>query len=204
VFDTTACIARQLFDLERLATAAQPLPIADLGWLRLGALRAMFAGIFDPPVGGARWSTPARITIDHRAGCDAARCCCWRGSACCRLAAAARAQTPTAVVRFDFARAGQPVSGHLVPSTAAAAQRNPRDRAGETRGETLRHPAHGVDQAGCRRPACRRTGQARLASDAELAVAALGSRGRDPLFIALPELRATALVARDRNSRQRR
>src|SRR5262249_32080829 len=51
VFDTTACLhPKQLFDVDRLAASAQPLPIADLGWLRLGALRALFAGLFDPPV----------------------------------------------------------------------------------------------------------------------------------------------------------
>ena len=72
MFDTTACLhPQQLFDVERLATAAQPLPVADLGWLRLGALRAMFAGLFDPPVGGAPLVHARRMTIDHRAGCDA-------------------------------------------------------------------------------------------------------------------------------------
>ena len=35
VFDTTACLhPQQLFDVERLATAAQPVPVADLGWLQ--------------------------------------------------------------------------------------------------------------------------------------------------------------------------
>ena len=69
VFDTTACLhPQQLFDIERLATAAQPLPVADLGWLRMGALRAMFAGMFDPPVGGAPLVHARRITIEHRAG----------------------------------------------------------------------------------------------------------------------------------------
>ena len=55
VFDTTACLRpQQLFDVERLATRARSRcrsPIsAGCGWARL---RALFAGMFDPPVGGA-------------------------------------------------------------------------------------------------------------------------------------------------------
>src|SRR5262249_53458182 len=72
VFDTTACVRPQhLFNVDRLAGAARPLPVADLGWLRLGALRALFAGLFDPPVGGAPLVQARRITIEHLPGCDA-------------------------------------------------------------------------------------------------------------------------------------
>src|SRR6185436_8756200 len=121
VFDTTACVRpQQLFDVERLATAAQPLPIADLGWLRLGALRAMFAGIFDPPVGGAPLVQAARVTVLHRPGSDAAALLllAWIGVLLGWRPLRA-AQTSDGGVRFDFARAGQPVAGYLVPADGA-------------------------------------------------------------------------------------
>src|SRR4051812_6553492 len=121
VVDTTACLRpQQLFDLERLASMAHPLPVADLGWLRLGALRAMFAGIFDPPVGGAPLVEAARVTIRHRAGSDAAGLLllAWLG-VLLGWRPLRSAQTSDGGVRFDFARAGQPVVGHLVPTGGA-------------------------------------------------------------------------------------
>ena len=52
--------------------AAQPLPVADLGWLRLGALRAAVRGAVRS-AGGRRAAacSAARVTIRHRAGSDA-------------------------------------------------------------------------------------------------------------------------------------
>ena len=186
VFDTTACVRpQQLFDVERLATAAQPLPIADLGWLRLGALRAMFAGIFDPPVGGAPLVQAARVTVLHRAGSDAAALLllAWIGVLLGWRPLRA-AQTSDGGVRFDFARAGQPVAGYLVPADGACGRSGMfgievTTHAGER--YAIRRTA--VDQAELRTPGVPpKPVKLDSPSDAELAVAALGSRGRDPLF----------------------
>jgi glucose-6-phosphate dehydrogenase assembly protein OpcA len=186
VFDTTACLRpQQLFDLERLATAAHSLPIADLGWLRLGALRAMFAGIFDPPVGGAPLVEAARVTIRHRAGSDAAGLLllAWLG-VLLGWRPLRSAQTSDGGVRFDFARAGQPVLGHLVPTDGACG------RSGMFGIEVTTHAGEryaiwrtALDQAELQTPGfAPRPVKLDSPSDAELAVAALGSRGRDPLF----------------------
>jgi glucose-6-phosphate dehydrogenase assembly protein OpcA len=186
VFDTTACLRpQQLFDLERLATAAHSLPIADLGWLRLGALRAMFAGIFDPPVGGAPLVEAARVTIRHRAGSDAAGLLllAWLG-VLLGWRPLRSAQTSDGGVRFDFARAGQPVLGHLVPTDGACGRSGMfgievTTHAGER--YAIRRTA--LDQAELQTPGfAPRPVKLDSPSDAELAVAALGSRGRDPLF----------------------
>jgi len=186
VFDTTACVRpQQLFDVERLATAAQPLPIADLGWLRLGALRAMFAGIFDPPVGGAPLVQAARVTVLHRAGSDAAALLllAWIGVLLGWRPLRA-AQTSDGGVRFDFARAGQPVAGYLVPADGACGRSGMfgievTTHAGER--YAIRRTA--VDQAELLTPGVPpKPVKLDSPSDAELAVAALGSRGRDPLF----------------------
>ena len=111
---------QQLFDVERLATAAQPLPVADLGWLRLGALRAMFAGLFDPPVGGAPLVQAARVTIRHRAGSDASALLllAWLG-VLLGWRPLRSAQTSDGGLRFDFVRAGQAVAGYLAPADGA-------------------------------------------------------------------------------------
>jgi glucose-6-phosphate dehydrogenase assembly protein OpcA len=176
---------QQLFDVERLAAAAQPLPVADLGWLRLSALRTQFAGMFDPPVGGAPLVQAARVTIHHRPGSDATALLllAWIG-VLVGWRPLRSVQTSDGGVRFDFARAGQPVAGHLIPSDGACG------RSGILGIEVATHAG---DRYGIRRTAL---DQAELQtpgvpgkpvkldspSDAELAVAALGPRGRDPLF----------------------
>jgi glucose-6-phosphate dehydrogenase assembly protein OpcA len=186
VFDTTACKRPdQLFDLERIATAAQPLPIADLGWLRLGSLRALFAGLFDPPVGGAPLVHARRITIDHRAGCDACALLllAWIGVQVGWRPLRA-AQTPEGGVRFDFARAGQTVSGHLVPGDGPCGRSGILAITVETGDERYAIRRTALDQTVLHTPGVPpKPVKLDSPSDAELAIAALGSRGRDPLFI---------------------
>jgi glucose-6-phosphate dehydrogenase assembly protein OpcA len=186
VFDTTACLRpQQLFDIDRLAVAAQPLPITDLGWLRLGALRALFAGLFDPPVGGAPLMHARRIVIEHRPGSDASALLmlAWIGV---RLGwrPLRSAQTSDGGLRFDFVRAGQPVAGHLVPGDGACGRSGilgiELTTTGDERYGTRRTA---LDQALLHTPGVpARTVKLDSPSDAELAVAALGGRGRDPLF----------------------
>jgi glucose-6-phosphate dehydrogenase assembly protein OpcA len=186
VFDTTACVRpQQLFDVERLATAARPLPVADLGWLRLGALRAQFAGMFDPPVGGAPLVQAARVTINHRAGCDASALLLlsWVG-VLLGWRPLRSAQTSDGGLRFDFARAGQSVAGHLVPADGACG------RSGilgielvTSSGDRYAIRRTALDQALLQTPGVPpKPVKLDSPSDAVLAVAALGSRGRDPLF----------------------
>jgi hypothetical protein len=186
IFDTTACLRpQQLFNLDRLAGAARPLPIADLGWLRLGALRALFAGLFDPPVGGAPLVHARRVTIEHRAGCDASALLMlsWIGGQL-GWRPLRSAQTSDGGLRFDFARAGQPVAGHLVPGTGACGRSGILAVEVTTTDDeryAIRRTA--LDQALLQTPAVPpRPVKLDSPSDAELAVAALGARGRDPLF----------------------
>jgi hypothetical protein len=213
VFDTTACLQpKQLFEVDRLAGAAHPLPVSDLGWLRLGALRALFAGMFDPPVGGGPLVRARRVAIEHRAGCDASALLtlAWIGVQLGWRPLRA-AQTSDGGVRFDFDRPGNP---ERVPGPPRDGPRraelagSPRDRAGQPVAGYL-IPADGpcgrsgilaveVTTADDERYAIRRTAidhtllqtpglppkpvKLDSPSDAELAVAALGARGRDPLF----------------------
>ena len=186
VFDTTACLRpQQLFDVDRLATAAQPLPVADLGWLRLGALRTQFAGLFDPPVGGAPLVQAARVTINHHAGSDASALLllAWLGVQL-GWRPLRSAQTSDGGLRFDFARAGQPVAGYLVPADGACGRSGIMGIEVVTVGGdryAIRRTA--IDQAVLQTPGVPpKPVKLDSPSDAELAVAALGSRGRDPLF----------------------
>jgi hypothetical protein len=187
VFDTTACLQpQQLFDIERLASAAQPLPVSDLGWLRLGALRSLFAGMFDPPVGGAPLVHARRVTIEHRTGSDASALLllAWLGGQL-GWRPLRSAQTSDGGVRFDFTRAGQPVSGHLVPADGPGGRSGifGVDLSSGPNGDRYAIRRTARDQAMLQTPGVpARPVKLDSPSDAELAVAALGSRGRDPLF----------------------
>ncbi len=71
IVDTGSCSAPlHLQDLQRLAARTAPRPVADLGWLRLGSFRVLFASLFDPPVGGAPLRGATRLGIRHGAGGD--------------------------------------------------------------------------------------------------------------------------------------
>ena len=188
VFDTTACLhPRQLFDIERLATAAQPVPVTDLGWLRLGALRALFAGLFDPPVGGGPLAQAARVTIHHRRGADASALLvlAWLG-VLLDWRPLRSAQTSDGGLRFDFSSGAlqRRVEGHLAPTDGACG------RSGmfgielvTVGGERYAIRRTALDQAVLQTPGVPpKPVKLDSSSDAEIAVAALGSRGRDPLF----------------------
>jgi len=66
VIDTGRCVgARELGAVCRLG-AINRVEIGDLGWLRLAGFRLLFAGLFDPPVGGGPLAMASHIEIEHR------------------------------------------------------------------------------------------------------------------------------------------
>ncbi len=66
VIDTGRCTgARELAALCRLGTINR-VEVGDLGWLRLAGFRLLFAGLFDPPVGGGPLLAATHFEIEHR------------------------------------------------------------------------------------------------------------------------------------------
>jgi glucose-6-phosphate dehydrogenase assembly protein OpcA len=66
VIDTGRCRgASDLQSLERIVDLAAT-DVADLGWARLDNFRLLFAGLFDPPVGGGPLQSAARVVVRHR------------------------------------------------------------------------------------------------------------------------------------------
>ena len=118
-----------------------------------------------------------------------APCCCWRGSACCSAGArCARPRPRTAVSDLISPAAGQPVSGHLVPADRPCGRSGilcVELAVGQGRDDeryAFRRTA--IDQAVLQTPGVpAKPVKLDSPSDAELAVAALGARGRDPLFV---------------------
>lgn len=189
IVDTGSCVRPpHLFDLQRLAAHAHPLPVADLGWLRLGSLRLLFAGLFDPPVGGAPLHRATRLTIRHRPGGDlsALLLVAWLGQML-GWRPLRSAQTSDGGLRFDFAR-GDGAAGGIEAFLL------PTDGACDATGVLAIELADGgrdeylvcrtaIDQASVQLPiAPAKAVKLDAYSDADLCVAALGPRGRDPLF----------------------
>jgi hypothetical protein len=188
VTDTTICgRPDQLFGLLQLIARAQPLPVADIGWLRLGGVRSMFAGLFDPPIGGGPLAGATRVVVRHRAGCDASALLlvAWLGV---RLdwRPLRSAQTSDGGLRLDFQRGDAPgaaIAVHMVPSGGACGKSGFLGielYAGNDRYAVSRIA---IDQAAVEVPiAPARMMKLDAHDDAELCVDALGPRGRDPLF----------------------
>lgn len=66
VVDTGRCGgARDLAGVCRLAAASR-VEVGDLGWLRLTGFRLLFAGLFDPPVGGGPLLAARHLEIEYR------------------------------------------------------------------------------------------------------------------------------------------
>jgi glucose-6-phosphate dehydrogenase assembly protein OpcA len=189
VLDTTACLRpRQLFELDRIAARAHPLPVADLGWLRLGGLRSLFAGLFDPPVGGGPLARATRLDIRHLAGADALALMfvAWLGV---RLGWRPLRASPTSDggIRFELARGEgdrDVVEARLIPDDGPCGKSG--ILAATIEAENDRYAVHrtAFDQTRLETPvAPPRVVKIDSYTDAELAVAALGPRGRDPLFV---------------------
>ena len=194
IVDTTICARpEQLFTVQQLAARAQTLPVADLGWLRLGPVRSLFTGLFDPPIGGAPLAAASRVVVRHRAGCDASALLlvAWLGV---RLdwRPLGAVQTSDGGLRLDFQRGdapGRAIAVHMVPSAGACG------RSGflglELYGDGARYAVTrtAIDEATVEAPiAPAKVVKLDAHADAELCVDALGRRGRDPLFARCLEL----------------
>ena len=205
VLDTTACLRpKHLFDFERLATTAHPLPIADLAWLRLGPLRSLFAGMFDPPVGGGPLQRATRLAVTHRAGSDAAALLmlAWIG-----VLLDWRPPAFGADLRWRLALRLRPRQhnrhGDAHPGRRAVWQERHAGGRARGRGGAIRDPSHGPGSGGAGDAA--RAVEARHAGRAFRRRAVRGGAGlaRPRSAVrALPDLRPPALVARARQRRQ--
>jgi Glucose-6-phosphate dehydrogenase subunit len=195
IVDTGACDRpTRLSGLRQLADGTRAgVAVGDLGWLRMASYRQLFAGLFDPPVGGGPLARARRVTIHHRGGADVSALLLaswlalrlgWRPEAA--------AVSATGGLDLRFSRPGSPGS----PPVEVALMPSPT-RCG-TSGIIAIELAAPVPGGGDEIYAVRRTAEdhaelvlpiapARVVkldsrSDAELCVAALGRPGRDPLL----------------------
>jgi glucose-6-phosphate dehydrogenase assembly protein OpcA len=188
ITDTTVCARpQQLFALQQLVARAQPLPITDIGWLRLGSVRAMFAGLFDPPVGGAPLAAATRVLVRHRPGCDASALLlvAWLGVKL-DWRPLRSAQTSEGGLRLDFQRGEDPaaeIAVHMVPSEGACGKSGILGMELYAGGDRYAVSRTAIDHAAAEVPiAPPKLVKLDAHADAELCVDALGPRGRDPLF----------------------
>jgi glucose-6-phosphate dehydrogenase assembly protein OpcA len=199
IVDTGGCDRpARLLGLRRLADSARGgLVLGDLGWLRLASYRLLFAGLFDPPVGGGPLARARRVTIHHRGGADvsALLLAAWLAVRLgWRAQGAAAAAGGGLDLRFapgetSGAAAGPaPIEVALVPSPErcgtsgiiAIELRAAHPRGGE---EVYAVRRTAEDHAELTLPiAPPRVVKLDSRSDAELCVAALGPAGRDPLM----------------------
>jgi glucose-6-phosphate dehydrogenase assembly protein OpcA len=166
---------RGLAEILRIASAVD---LADLGWLRQVAFRALLAGIFDPPVGAESLGRLRRVRLD----------CARHGAATAQLLLgwlASRLEWPHVTRAGGGWRAGD-VAIELVVRDVDAGRDGIYQILLETdRGEAFSITDSGpewleVKAAGLPTRTVAAPDAAR--SDAELVVAALGARGHDPLF----------------------
>lgn len=186
IVDTGTCAGPlHLQDLQRLAARMNPRPVADLGWLRLASFRLLFAGLFDPPVGGGPLRSATRLAVRHRAGGDvsALLLVSWLGELLGWRPLRA-AETPDGGLRFDFDRPdGGSLEAFVIPTAGACDQSAILSIELASGSDEYVVSREAIDQARLRLPiAPARTVKLDAYSDADICVAALGPRGRDPLF----------------------
>ena len=186
IVDTGSCAGRRTCSISSAWRRDAPRPVADLGWLRLGSLRLLFAGLFDPPVGGAPLRGATRLTVRHRAGGDvsALLLVAWLGQLL-GWRPLRSAQTSDGGLRFDFARADGGSRRGVLASRRRCLRRERHARRSSSRADATNtsSAATAVDQASVQLPiAPAKAVKLDAYSDADLCVAALGPRGRDPLF----------------------
>lgn len=197
VVDTGQCVrARDLGAVYRLTTAGQVL-VADLGWLRLASFRTLFAGLFDPPVGGGPLAAAHRVTIHHRhdSVASALLLSAWLGSQLDWVPLGAD-PAPSGGLHLRFrppaterAVAGDDITLDLRPSDGECGTSGIvslellADSASDGGDDVYRVIRTGGNHAELTIPiAPPRSIKLDSRSDAELCVAALGPQGRDPLL----------------------
>ena len=198
-----------------------PLPVADLGWLRLGSFRLLFAGLFDPPVGGAPLaqghppggSPPAgrggqRAVARGLAGADARA-----GGRCARrrprtVGCASTSTGPTAAAsRRSSSRAPAPaIRAPCWPSSsrrrARRVRRQPRgDRSGAPpAADRARRGGQAGRLLGRRASAWRRSARAAAIRSSRAASNTPGASGRSSRSARQPAIGAAAQAQRTRTT----
>jgi glucose-6-phosphate dehydrogenase assembly protein OpcA len=195
VIDTGRCAgARDLAAICRVGAIGRA-EVADLGWLRLAGFRLLFAGLFDPPVGGGPLVAARHLEIEHRPPklasallltawlaiqlgwrpVDAEPMAAGKGPGIrLRFAAGARAEGREATVTVDL----RPSPGECGTSGIVSIALDAEQGAGAygVRRTADNHAEITVPIAPVR------TVKLDSRSDAELCVGALGPAGRDPLL----------------------
>lgn len=186
VVDSGSCEhSGRLSDLQTLAEERRGLLLADLGWLRMSTYRLLFAGLFDPPVGGGPLRRARRITIEHRSGAEvgALLLAAWLGLQLGWRPAARLGEG--AGFRFDPGEAGAPpVEVRLVATPAACGTSGIVGlslEAADDEAYSVRRTddGHALVTLPIAPP---RVVKLDSRTDAELCAAALGPVGHDPLF----------------------
>jgi glucose-6-phosphate dehydrogenase assembly protein OpcA len=199
VIDTGNCARPlQLADVQRIVQHAGPtsaagaaVAVADLGWLRLANFRMLFAGLFDPPVGGAPLARAQRLIVRHRPGAEvsALLLACWLAVLLdWRPALPAAAITgPDGRLGYRFAPAGSGVGQvdvALVPSEGECGTSGivglELETGGGERYAILRTVRNHAELTLPIAPP--KVVKLDSRSTAELCAAALGAAGRDPLL----------------------
>jgi glucose-6-phosphate dehydrogenase assembly protein OpcA len=186
IVDTGTCTGPlHLQDLGRLAARMRPRPVADLAWLRLASFRLLFAGLFDPPVGGGPLRSATRLAVRHRGGGEvsALLIVAWLGEL---LGWRPRRSEGTSDggLRFDFDRPdGGSLEAFVIPSAGACDQSAILAIELGNGSDEFVVSREAIDRARLQLPiAPARVVKLDAYSDADICVAALGPRGRDPLF----------------------
>lgn len=193
VIDTGNCRRPiHLVDLQRIADLFRACPVADLGWLRLANFRLLFAGLFDPPVGGQPLRAARRVEIQHRAGAEpsALLLIAWLASLLnWRPVAARTAAGGGLAFRFEPADArGAPPIDVTLAATGGECGTSGIVSLQLTAGDGAAAAVYGVRRTARNHAeltvpiAPPKVVKLDSRSDAELVVAALGPAGRDPLL----------------------
>jgi glucose-6-phosphate dehydrogenase assembly protein OpcA len=186
IVDTGTCAGPlHLQDLGRLAARMRPRPVADLAWLRLASFRLLFAGLFDPPVGGGPLRSATRLAVRHRGGgaVSALLIVAWLGELL-GWRPLRSVGTSDGGLRFDFDRAdGGRLEAFVIPGAGACDQSAILSIELGSGSDAYLVSREAVDRARLQLPiAPARVVKLDAYSDADICVAALGPRGRDPLF----------------------
>ena len=177
--------ALELVDLAQLVHLSHEVELADLGWLRLGSVRLLLASFFDPPVGAEPLLKASRVHLDC-ARHGAATAVLLLGWLACRLSwgRPEKGKDQNGVRCWSVARPGGRVTLEVGVRDVEAG----RDGIYQLRIESESGLTFSITDAGHDALELKGSGlptrvlAAPERSDAELLVAALGLRGRDPMF----------------------